>query len=121
MQASVEDIYELFVNLVAKSRNLSVEQVDAIAQGRVWAATDALQIGLVDEIGGLPEAISYAAALADLNSSDDYSVVGYPAPPSFVQQLMEQFGVNTGSDVSVFLNYEPGRMYARIPYTYDIR
>ena len=121
MQASVEDIYELFVNLVAKSRNLSVEQVDAIAQGRVWAATDALQIGLVDEIGGLPEAISYAAALADLNSSDDYSVVGYPAPPSFVQQLMEQFGVNTGSDMSVFLNYEPGRMYARIPYTYDIR
>ena len=121
MQASVEDIYELFVNLVAKSRNLSVEQVDAIAQGRVWAATDALQIGLVDEIGGLPEAISYAAALADLNSSDDYSVVGYPVPPSFVQQLMEQFGVNTGSDVSVFLNYEPGRMYARIPYTYDIR
>jgi len=47
--------------------------------------------------------------------------VGYPAPPSFVQQLMEQFGVNTGSDMSVFLNYEPGRMYARIPYTYDIR
>ena len=121
LQASVEDIYELFVNLVAKSRDLSVEQVDAIAQGRVWAATDALQIGLVDEIGGLPEAISYAAALADLNSSDAYSVEGYPAPLTFLQQLMEQFGANPDSDISVFLNYEPGRMYARIPYTYDIR
>ena len=121
MQASVEDIYELFVKLVADSRKLTVEQVDAIAQGRVWAATDALQIGLVDEIGGLPEAISYAAALADLISSDAYSVVGYPTPPTFLQQLMEQFGGSAGSDVSVFLNYEPGRMYARIPYTYDIR
>ena len=117
MQASVEDIYELFVNLVATSRGLSVERVDEIAQGRVWAATDALQIGLVDEIGTLEDAISYAAALADLSSSDEYSVVGYPTPPTFMEQLLEQFGGGS-KEVSVFLNYEPGKMYARLPYDY---
>ncbi|MBO4634637.1 MAG: signal peptide peptidase SppA [Bacteroidales bacterium] len=119
MQASVEDIYELFVKLVADSRGQSVEQVDAIAQGRVWAATDALKIGLVDEIGGLQDAISYAAAMADMNSSDEYSVVAYPTPPTFLQQLMEQFS-GSSSDASVFLNYQPGRMYARIPYEYHL-
>lgn len=119
MQASVEDIYELFVKLVADSRNLTVEQVDAIAQGRVWAATDALQIGLIDEIGTLEDAISYAASLAEL--SDSYTVTGYPTPPSFVEQLMSQFGGDGNeSKLSVWLNYQPGKMYARIPYTYDI-
>ena len=122
MQASVEDIYELFVKLVADSRELTVEQVDAIAQGRVWAATDALQIGLIDEIGTLQDAISYAAALADLTSSDQYSVSGYPAPLTFFEQLMEQFGgSNSEQEISVWLNYEPGKYYARLPYNYDIR
>lgn len=122
MQASVEDIYELFVKLVADSRELTVEQVDAIAQGRVWAATDALQIGLIDEIGTLQDAISYAAALADLTSSDQYSVAGYPAPLTFFEQLMEQFGgSNTEQEISVWLNYEPGKYYARLPYNYVIR
>ena len=122
MQASVEDIYELFVKLVADSRELTVDQVDAIAQGRVWAATDALQIGLIDEIGTLQDAISYAAALADLTSSDQYSVSGYPAPLTFFEQLMEQFGgSNSEQEISVWLNYEPGKYYARLPYNYDIR
>ena len=122
MQASVEDIYELFVKLVADSRELTVDQVDAIAQGRVWAATDALQIGLIDEIGTLQDAISYAAALADLTSSDQYSVSGYPAPLTFFEQLMEQFGgSNTEQEISVWLNYEPGKYYARLPYNYVIR
>lgn len=119
MQATVEDIYELFVNLVATSRDLPVERVDEIAQGRVWAATDALQIGLVDEIGSLQDAIAYAAAMADLTSSDAYSVVGYPAPPSFLQQLLDQFGGGSGN-ASVFQNYQPGQLYARIPYDYRL-
>ena len=124
MQASVEDIYELFVNLVATSRGLSVERVDQIAQGRVWAATDALEVGLVDEIGTLQDAISYAAALADLPSSDDYSVASYPAVPSFFEQLMSQLGGSgMGEDVRlrVLKSYEPGRFYARLPYDYEIR
>ena len=124
MQASVEDIYELFVNLVATSRGLSVERVDQIAQGRVWAAADALEAGLVDEIGTLQDAISYAAALADLPSSDDYSVASYPAVPSFFEQLMSQLGGSgMGEDVRlrVLKSYEPGRFYARLPYDFEIR
>ena len=124
MPASVEDIYELFVNLVATSRGLSVERVDQIAQGRVWAAADALEVGLVDEIGTLQDAISYAAALADLPSSDDYSVASYPAVPSFFEQLMSQLGGSgMGEDVRlrVLKSYEPGRFYARLPYDYEIR
>ena len=121
MQASVEDIYEHFVKLVATSRNKTEEEVDEIAQGRVWAAADALSIGLIDEVGGLQDAISYAAALADMTSSDDYSVVGYPTPPTFLEQLMEQFGGKTEDEISVFLNYQPGKMYARLPYNYEIR
>ena len=124
MQASVEDIYELFVNLVATSRGLSVERVDQIAQGRVWAAADALEVGLVDEIGTLQDAISYAAALADLPSSDDYSVASYPAVPSFFEQLMSQLGGSgMGEDVRlrVLKSYEPGRFYARLPYDFEIR
>jgi protease-4 len=121
MQASVEDIYEQFVKLVATSRNKTQEEVDQIAQGRVWAAADALSIGLIDEVGGLQDAISYAAALADMPSSDAYSVVGYPTPPTFLEQLMEQFGGKTEDEISVFLNYQPGKMYARLPYNYDIR
>ena len=126
MQASVEDIYELFVKLVASSRGLSVERVDEIAQGRVWAATDALEIGLVDEIGTLQDAISYAAALADLPSSDDYAVASYPAVPSFFEQLMNQLGglgSGLGDDARLraLKSYVPGRFYARLPYDYDIR
>ena len=124
MQASVEDIYELFVNLVATSRGLSVERVDQIAQGRVWAAADALEVGLVDEIGTLQDAISYAAALADLPSSDDYSVASYPAVPSFFEQLMSQLGGSgMGEDIRlrVLKSYEPGRFYARLPYDFEIR
>ena len=57
-----------------------------------------------------------------MNSSDEYSVVGYPAPLTFIEQLMEQFsGSKTEDEISVWLNYEPGKYYARLPYNYVIR
>src|SRR5690606_32273535 len=59
----VENIYNTFVNRVATGRNMTFEQVDSIAQGRVWSGRDALNKGLVDEIGGLDAAIAYAAQL----------------------------------------------------------
>lgn len=121
MQGSVEDIYDRFVNLVATSRGLTPERVDEIAQGRVWAATDALEIGLVDEIGTLEDAIRYAAALADFTSSDEYAVVGYPAPLSFMEQLMQEFGsAEPEIGINKFLNYQPGKFYARLPYELEL-
>lgn len=135
MQASVEDIYELFVNLVATSRDMQPAQVDAIAQGRVWTGADALNIGLVDEIGTLETAISYAASLADFHSSDEYLVCEYPEPITPFQQLMMQFYGNNseptiladtpfaglGSAVSALQSKQPGALYARLPYALEIR
>ena len=68
MQMSVENIYTEFVNKVASGRKMSPEAVDNIGQGRVWSGTSALKIGLVDEIGGLKDAITAAAKLAGVET-----------------------------------------------------
>uniref|UniRef100_UPI00404B0E85 signal peptide peptidase SppA n=1 Tax=Flavobacterium sp. TaxID=239 RepID=UPI00404B0E85 len=72
---SVENIYTTFLQRVAAGRKMTTEQVDAIAQGRVWTGTDALKIGLVDKIGGLEDAIKYAATLGKTKS---YQTENYP-------------------------------------------
>ena len=135
MQASVEDIYESFVNLVADSRDKGSEEVDAIAQGRIWAGTDALEIGLVDEIGNLEAAIAYAASLADFHASDEYTVVGYPRPLTVMESLMLQIGqfkeepsilagtpfATLGKDWEALQAKQPGEVFARLPVALEIR
>ncbi|MFV5688646.1 signal peptide peptidase SppA [Flavobacterium sp. ZT3R25] len=71
----IEHIYKTFVTHVAQGRKMTFTQVDAIAQGRVWAGSEAVKIGLVDKIGGLNDAIHEAAALAKTNT---YSTQNYP-------------------------------------------
>ena len=85
MQKSIDDIYVDFVGRVAAGRDLAVEAVDEIAQGRVWAGGDAIGIGLVDELGGLTDAIRYAATMAGL---ENYRRVEYPAVVSMYNQLL---------------------------------
>ncbi|MBO5596781.1 MAG: signal peptide peptidase SppA [Bacteroidales bacterium] len=135
MQASVEDIYESFVNLVATSRNMDPARVDEIAQGRVWTGADALQIGLVDEIGTLEDAIAYAAALADFHSSEEYKVVGYPKPLTLVEEFMMSFGqtpqepyvladtpfAGIAKAAQSLTKEQPSAVYARLPYMLEIR
>ncbi len=135
MQASVEDIYESFVNLVATSRNMDPARVDEIAQGRVWTGADALQIGLVDEIGTLEDAIAYAAALADFHSSDEYKVVGYPKPLTLFEEFMMSFGqtpqepyvladtpfAGIAKAAQSLTKEQPSAVYARLPYMLEIR
>lgn len=122
MQASVDTIYTKFTELVAQGRGMEVGYVDEIAQGRVWAGTEALEIGLVDEIGGLADAIEYAAAVSGYS---DYEVVQYPKPKTQIEMLMEQFG---GMDAmlespfeNAYRNFEEvsGKMYARLPWDYE--
>ncbi|KIC01978.1 protease IV [Flavobacterium sp. JRM] len=72
---SVEHIYKTFVSHVAEGRKMTFEQVDAIAQGRVWSGSEAVKIGLVDKIGGLNDAIAEAASLAKIKS---FSTQNYP-------------------------------------------
>ena len=89
MQKSVEDIYDEFLTLVSEGRGLSKEAVDDIAQGRVWCGCDAFGIGLVDEKGGLKEAIEYAAVAAGL---ENYKIEEYPKAKTTMERLMEMFG-----------------------------
>ena len=73
IQMSVDDIYVKFITKVAEGRSMSVEEVDAIARGRVWIGEKALEIGLIDELGDLEDAILAAAELAELEA-DNYGV-----------------------------------------------
>ena len=89
------DAYDRFVNFVADSRSQSYEDIKAIAGGRVWIATSAKEIGLVDEIGGIDDAIDYAANIAEL---EDYQVEYYGQELSpeelIIRELLENFDVS---------------------------
>ena len=135
MQAYIEDIYERFVGLVAEGRSMEPAQVDDLGQGRVWVGTDALERGLVDEIGGLREAVDYAASLAGYVSKSDYHVVGYPAPLSRTEQIMQLISgrkegpsllagtpfEGLGKTLRGLRDNEPTQAYARLPYDIEIR
>lgn len=135
LQSYVEDIYGQFVGLVAEGRSLDPAKVDEMAQGRVWVGTDALGLGLVDEIGGLREAVAYAASLAGYVNKSDYKVVGYPKPLSTSEQLMQMISGQKeepsilsgtpfelfGKTLSTLKDNEPTQVYARLPYDIEIR
>ena len=99
MQNQIDATYEDFVGRVAKGRGLTTDAVDAIAQGRVWAGGDAIKIGLVDEWGGLTDAIRYAATMANL---DNYQLVEYPAVTPMYDQLLASMN-ETGTEQDIRL------------------
>ena len=129
MQATVEKIYEKFTSIVAEGRGMSVEDVDAIAQGRVWTGAQALEIGLVDEIGTLEDAICHAAAAAGLKSTD---IIAYPKPQTTLDMLN---AILNGEELieiseplrgiySAFKGWnesQSGKFYARIPYAIEVK
>jgi len=84
-EAQIDNVYNVFLQRVAEGRNMTVEQVDSIAQGRVWSAVDARRIGLVDSLADLQTAIAIAAQQAGLI---EYDVVEYPKPKSFMELLL---------------------------------
>jgi protease-4 len=85
-RAWLEDFYQVFVQQVADGRKRSFEEIHAVAQGRVWTGDQALANGLVDELGGVDDAIAHAAELADL---DDPAIRRIPAAKGFFDLLME--------------------------------
>lgn len=104
MQRSVENIYTRFVSLVSESRGLSFAEVDEIAQGRVWTGKDAIDISLVDEIGGLRAAINYAAAIGGDEIPANWNIVEYPRELTLIEMLTEQL-TGTVNDYSVYSNF----------------
>ena len=133
MQESVEKIYDRFINIVAEGRMMCLEDVEEIAQGRVWTGAQALKIGLVDAIGTLESAILHAAMMVDdQNGMDDIQIVEYPRPLTtmdiFASALTGEELIEIAEPLrgiySAFRSWnesQSGKFYARIPYAIDIR
>jgi len=128
----VTDIYEDFVQLVAQGRGMSEASVDEIARGRVWSGKDALEIGLVDELGGLNEAIAAAEELADLEAGAERVYLPEQQDPieAFIEDLtgvevvLQQFGFSA-EDVRELRSWKRmvdggDRVQARLPFGIDI-
>ena len=97
MTRSVESTYQRFVHFVTQNRKKSFEEIDSVGGGRVWSGVRAKEIGLVDELGSLQDAIKYAAKSANIK---DYSVSAYPAKVSKFEQI---FSSETEEDFSTRL------------------
>ena len=134
MQASVEKIYDKFTGLVAEGRDMTVARVDEIAQGRVWSGAEALGINLVDQIGTIEDAITWAAMTVDgVSSVKDVEIVGYPKPLSTFELMLESLKPaeqnilagtvfkNVGEAFADWKATATGKVYARMPFEYTIQ
>ena len=131
-QNSVDEVYTTFVNRVASGRNLSYEQVDALAEGRVWSGLDALNNGLVDDIGGLIVAINLAAERAGVQ--DDFSIVEavddqtswldlFSAPEAVVRErvLREELGELYEPWTEISKLQKKSGIRAELPYSLQLK
>ena len=136
IQSVVDHIYDQFLSKVSESRHIPKDAVNEIAQGRVWSGSEALKLKLVDELGGLEDAIRYAAKKA--NIADDYRVVGPGAGKKPIEKLMEalsgekQRKLTKGPAEQVMAEFQrqlkmltslndPQGVYARMPMEISIR
>ena len=108
LQANVNRGYALFRKRVADGRKLPIEQVEQIAQGRVWLGTDAKSIKLVDGLGNLNDAIAKAAQLAKIS---DYGTQEYPASADWMDQLLDRVSGTSGSYLDEQLRLTLGDLY----------
>ena len=88
LQAGVDSVYHTFKSRVAAGRQKSVDYIDSIAQGRVWTGADAINVGLVDKIGTLNDALASAAKMAKLKG---YTIKKYPESKSFIEEFFEGY------------------------------
>ena len=136
-QKSVNQIYDQFLNKVAESRKLPKQKVAQIAQGRVWSGQDAKALGLVDEIGGIDDAIEYAAQQAKLG--ENWELEEYPKLRSLEQRILETLTneasartqkvpdpltaefLKIQADLAILQSMnDPRGIYARLPFTWRI-
>jgi len=129
IQNSVEDIYETFITHVSEGRGIPVRKVDEIGQGRVWSGADALSIGLIDEIGGLEDAI---ASAADLSALEDYRIITLPKKTDMFEEFIESFSAKQNIVLPYFLGISEKminqleflnskeKIQARIPFIMEV-
>lgn len=133
LQKETERTYQTFLKRVADGRNMPVEEVHKVAQGRVWTAERAKENGLVDEIGGLEDAIALAAEKAGLS---DYEIKEYPKVKDPITQLLEELLEGNfakeqfiKSELGSYYNYykqlktlqEQTGVQARMPFSFEIK
>jgi protease-4 len=94
LQEQLRAFYDQFVQKVASARGMSPEQVDALAQGRVWTGRQAKDVGLVDELGGFETALAVAKRQANIAEGTDVEIVNYPARRGVLELLREQLGTS---------------------------
>lgn len=103
-QMGIEHGYQRFTSLVSTNRDIPIDELDKIAQGRVWTGQDALNYGLVDSIGDFDDAVKVAAELAELKDYNLYWVEEPLSPAQqFIQDFMNQVKVSLGLDVSALV------------------
>ncbi len=95
IQRQVEDFYEVFITKVAEGRKMTKAEVDSIGQGRVWSGINAIDLGLVDEIGGLDAAVKKAVELAKI---EDYRIFEYPEKEDFMQKIVTDMSNNASQN-----------------------
>lgn len=108
IQKMIDDTYSTFVNVVASGRNMTYEEVDAIAGGRVWAGANALEIGLIDMYGGLEKSIEVAAEMAGL---ENYRVQSLPTLDDPMTAIMKQLSGGAQLRAEKILRNELGEEY----------
>lgn len=91
VEASMDHIYDTFLNVVSEGRDMSIKEAREVAKGRVWSGEQALKAGLVDELGGLNDALDYAAKQAGFNSRKDMNIIILPEPKSPFEEILELF------------------------------
>jgi protease IV len=126
IQKSLNETYAEFTKGVATGRKMTVEAVDKVGKGRVWSGSQAKEIGLVDELGGLDRAVQVAKELANIPAGDSVRLVRYPEERNFFQQLMQREKDTTSESQSLesMLRHIVNQMepiQARVPYELHIR
>jgi protease IV len=106
VQNQVEEGYDIFLQRVADGRNMTKEQVMAVASGRVWSGIQAKENGLVDVLGGLDDAVRIAAEKAGV--ADDFRVLYFPEQKSFMERLVSEF---TRDVQSRYMKFQLGQNY----------
>ena len=133
IKEGIEHVYDTFKQRVASGRNMTIEEVEAIAQGRVWTGEQALQNGLVDGLGGMDQAIEAAARLAEL---EEYNLISYPkiepeledflsvmGPFGAIDEvLMEQYPAEISAFLTTLSNQaNRPNLEVRLPYSVEIK
>lgn len=132
IQKNIESVYTQFLSRVAEGRGKTTDEIHEVAQGRVWTGSDAIEIGLVDEIGGLYDAIEKAASIAGV---EEYRVIQTTNPKKSIDAFMELLGGSKDDEIRAVVGDELAdmlgvmreisdedkpRVMARMPYGYRI-